>query len=202
MPARKVVSAAVSEPARPLGMAAQVERIKAARPGLSTEQAQIMALSMEVVTLHKQLAQVNARVDGQVEVLTKLVEYVMTSQPIKATVAAVPATPAPAAPAAPAAPVKASAPKRALSFANNARLLSLFGAFLAKYGQDATFTDEIIAKPGAAYLREAANAFLDTYEGNSTFVLSVQQRDEDERSVPQLRGILNVMLGQYKRSLS
>ena len=199
MPARKVVSAAVSEPVAPLGMAARVAQIKAARPALSTEQAQIMALTMEVVSLQKSLAQVNARLDAQVEVMNKLVEYVMTSQPIKATVAAVPATPAPAAPAA---PVKASAPKRALSFANNARLLSLFGAFLAKYGQDATFTDEIIAKPGAAYLREAANAFLDTYEGNSTFVLSVQQRDEDERSVPQLRGILNVMLGQYKRSLS
>lgn len=194
----------------PLGTAARIAKIRAARPDMTPEQAQITAMAMEMVTLHKHIATLDARVYALTAQVEAVIKYVMTEKPIFAKVETVDASPVVETPAAtkqrmnptPAAP----APISSLLFTHDAKLLGFFAAFVKKYGagRGALFTDGMLAKGGEVvdYLLGAANEYLDVYEGGDTFLVSVSNREVEDRTVRQLRGVLNNMLADYKATLS
>lgn len=171
---------------------------------LSDTERLLLSLSHEVVNQAARVTELQQRVDTLQESVLKLVEYVMKAEPIKGTVSPTPA-PASGAPARPLGTADKAA--RALSrerklpayVVSNERFRAVLDGYIKRGAQ---FTDDQVATERAAFLRDIANDYLDSYAGNSTFMHSVSTVRREMRSIPQLRGTLNGMLGQYRRAVA
>jgi hypothetical protein len=90
-----------------------------------------------------------------------------------------------------------------LPFLGNARLIKVFDSFIdAGIHFNKESHDAKLAQPSAKYLLDAANAYLDGYQGNDVYLLGVQRYSAETRTVPQLRGVLGKMLTLYKSALA
>jgi len=202
---------------RPLGTAARVAAALTLDPTMSATDANIVALATELVTLRREYAGLTGKVEKLEQAVTVLLKL-----------STAPAAPAPvpvpqAAPVEPVEPVEPPAATQrrmnpaqenrvrrmnglaplpqpdALPYLSNARLIRVFDSFIEAgihFNKEAH--DANLAKPSARYLLDAANAYLDAYQGGDTYLLSVQRCERDRRSVPQLRGVLGKMLTFYK----
>lgn len=199
---------------RPLGTSARVQAALDLNPGMSETDANIVALATELVQMKRLYAELIGKVEKLESAVTTLLKLSLTETPVKAKVQA-PVTPVREVVEAPKATfvrmnearrgtnTTAKAPKvEKLSFLGNARLMRVFDSFIETNIHFSQKHDAKLMATSSKWLLEAANAYLDGYQGSDTYLMSVQSRDASERTVPQLRGTLGKMLTFYKSSLA
>lgn len=210
---------------RPLGTSARVKAALALNPEMSETDANIVALATELVTMKRQYAELTGKVEKLENAVTALLKLSLLEKPVVAKAQPPVAKPVVEPPAVtqqrmnPArenrvrrmnglAPLTAQQQPRLskaqpLPFLGNTRLIRVFDSFIdAGIHFNKESHDAKLAQPSARYLLDAANAYLDGYTGNDTYLLSVQRYAGETRTVPQLRGVLGKMLTFYKSALA
>jgi hypothetical protein len=206
---------------RPLGTSARVQAALALNPEMSETDANIVALATELVTMKTQMRTLMEKVGKLESAVTALLKLSLAETPPVAPVAK-PVVEPPAVTQQRMNPARENRVRRMnglapltgqqqprlgkaepLPFLGNARLIKVFDSFIdAGIHFNKESHDAKLAQPSARYLLDAANTYLDGYQGNDVYLLSVQRYSAETRTVPQLRGVLGKMLTFYKSALA